>query len=455
MKPPKRSWPRRMLNRMEVDQAVFFAVVARYWQFMTGPITLVLVVQFFTPEVQGFYYAFWSVIGLQVFLELAFPQTVITLASHTWSKLQLDDRLGLTGDLDAASRLTDLYQTTQLLFFALAGIFAVIVGYAGLWFFGADAAASEVVWRAPWLWLTAISAITFAFIPSLAVLEGCGQVKSIYQFNLIRNIAGSLAVWAVISWGGGLWAPVAAAAMRLLCEWALLAGRYRRFFIRLWQPPLGARVEWRKEVWPFQSRLLARGLFNYLNADLMLPVVFRYQDAAVAGQFGMTWNILLSVSGACSAWVRTRTPQFGALVASKSYRELDRIFFRVSWIGLAMLAVMTSGFVMAVWILSMWEPRYANRFLAMEPTLILAVGSCAALAMSFQWYYLHAHGKSPYLGISLLGCCLSGLLIWILGMKIGVLGVATAYAVMHALIYLPLSTWGFMHLRRKWHSDEP
>lgn len=452
--PPARSWPRRMLNRMEVDQAVFFAVVARYWQFLTGPITLVLVVQFFTPETQGFYYAFWSVIGLQVFFELAFPQTVITIASHHWSRLRLDDRSGYSGDLDAGSRLADLYRTTQMIFIALGFLFAVLVGGAGLWFFSGDPASSQVSWRTPWLWLTMISAVTFALIPALAILEGCGQVKSIYQFNLIRNVLGSLAVWVVIGIGGGLWAPVAAAAVRLICEVVLMRGLYRLFFARLWRCPLGARIDWRGDIWPFQSRMLVRSLFSYLNADLMLPVLFRYQDAVVAGQFGMTWNILVSLSAACSSWVRTRAPQFGQLAASKSYRELDRIFFRVSWIGLAMLLVMTGGFVVAVWLLSLWEPRYADRFLGFESTVVLSVGSIAALAMSFQWYYLHAHGKSPYLWISIVGCCMSGLLIWFSGMKVGVLGVAGAYTFMHALIYLPMSTWGFMHLRRKWHHDD-
>lgn len=451
---PKRSWPRRLLNRMEVDHAVFFAVVARYWQFLTGPITLLLVVQFFTPEMQGFYYAFWSVIGLQVFFELAFPQTVITIASHNWSRLQLDDQHGFTGDLDSASRLSDLYRTSQLIFVGLGVGFAVVVGSAGLWFFADDAASSELMWRTPWLVLTAVSAITFSLIPALAILEGCGQVRAIYQFNLLRNIIGSLAVWTVICAGGGLWTPVAAATIRLICELFLIGRVFHRFFARLWNRPEYQLIDWRGDVWPFQSRMLVRGLFNYLNADLMLPIIFRYQDAAVAGQFGMTWNILASVSGAGSAWVRTRAPLFGSLVASKTYSELDRIFFRVAWIGLAMLLVMTAGFIGALGLLSIWEPRFYDRFLGIWPTVILSIGSFSALAMSFQWYYLHAHGKSPYLGVSIVGCCLSGFLIWFLGRQAGVLGVACAYATIHTLVYLPISTFGFVHLRRKWHASE-
>ena len=70
--PSQRSWLRRLLNRLEVDRAVFFALLARGWQFLTGPVTLLLIAHYFTPQEQGFYYTFWSVVGLQTMFELSF-----------------------------------------------------------------------------------------------------------------------------------------------------------------------------------------------------------------------------------------------------------------------------------------------------------------------------------------------------------------------------------------------
>ena len=49
----KRSWLRRWLNRMEVDRAVFYAIATRAWQFIAGPISILMIVAFFTKELQG------------------------------------------------------------------------------------------------------------------------------------------------------------------------------------------------------------------------------------------------------------------------------------------------------------------------------------------------------------------------------------------------------------------
>ena len=68
----ERWWPRRFLNRLEMDRAVFYAVLARAWQLMAGPVTMVLIAWNFSPAVQGYYYTFWSMIALQMCFETSF-----------------------------------------------------------------------------------------------------------------------------------------------------------------------------------------------------------------------------------------------------------------------------------------------------------------------------------------------------------------------------------------------
>ena len=41
-----------------------------------GVITMVLIAHSFSREVQGYYYTFWGMIGLQIFFELGFPQAI-------------------------------------------------------------------------------------------------------------------------------------------------------------------------------------------------------------------------------------------------------------------------------------------------------------------------------------------------------------------------------------------
>lgn len=450
----RRSLPRRILNRLEVDRATFYGIATRYWKLVAGPVTALLIVKFFSEDVQGFFYAFSSVIVLQTFFELAFPTAIITHASHQWAKLEFGDDGGIIGDLDAKSRLIDLMQTSVKVFVWLAIGFGVFAACFGIWLFSDDPAAAFVQWKTPWLALVVLSTITFALVPFLAVLEGCDQVREVFKLQLAREVLGNFVVWGTMILGCNLWVPVFAMAVRLACEVLWLAWRYGVFFRELWHKPTAARLNWRQEVWPFQSRLILRGLLSYFNADVMQLVVFRLQGAAVGGQFGLTWTVVSAIRAACSAWLRSRQPRLGALVAQKNYAEMDRVFFRVSGIALGIMLIASVGFTATVMFLPWLGLGIETRLLSIWPTVLLGVGSWAALAMEFQWVYLHAHGKSPFLKLSMLGNILSGALIIGLGYRFGALGVAAAFAIMHMLVFLPMSSWGFVYLRQRWHGAE-
>ncbi len=70
-------------------------------------------------------------------------------------------------------------------------------------------------------------------------------------------------------------------------------------------------IDWRAEIWPFQSRMILKGMMNYFHSDFMGPVLFHFHGAVAAGQLGVTWQILNSLRTACSSWVRVRYPRMG------------------------------------------------------------------------------------------------------------------------------------------------
>jgi hypothetical protein len=410
-----------MLNRMEVDQAVFYAIISRGWQFLAGPVTMVLIANFFSQEVQGYYYTFWGLVGIQIFFELGFPQTIVTTASHEWAKLALAADRSILGDPTALSRLVSLLRSAWVWYAGIAAAFWIAASLLGLAFFAQDRHSGEIAWRAPWLSLVGLTALAFWLTPLLALLEGCNQVKSVYKLQFVRAVLGNLAVWICIPLGAGLWTPVVATIVRLVCEAYLVLVPYRRFFAVFLHKPHGPVLNWRTEVWPFQWRIGVKGLFGYFNAYLMNPVVFHYHGAVTAGQVGMTWHVLSSLQAACSSWVRTRFAHMGMLVSRKDYAELDRVFFRVSWIAMAAMALAAFSF----WLFDLglyWsESQFASRLMAPLPTSILALGVLSALVTEFQWMYIHAHHRSPYLLRTIAGATTNGLLIWWWGAWYGAL----------------------------------
>ena len=75
----------------EIDRAVFVGLLNRMWSLIAGPISLVLIGFYFSPQVQGYYYTFATLLALQVFVELGIGAVIQQFASHEWAKLKRTD----------------------------------------------------------------------------------------------------------------------------------------------------------------------------------------------------------------------------------------------------------------------------------------------------------------------------------------------------------------------------
>src|SRR5262249_924334 len=125
---------RRFLRIAAVDRSVLLALLGRSWQILAGPITLLLIAQFFTPEEQGFYYTFASLLALQSFIELGFSVVIINVASHEWAHLSLSEDGGIVGEPHALSRLISLGRFAFKWYAFGSLIFMIGVGSAGFIF---------------------------------------------------------------------------------------------------------------------------------------------------------------------------------------------------------------------------------------------------------------------------------------------------------------------------------
>ncbi|MEX2286480.1 MAG: hypothetical protein WD648_05270 [Planctomycetaceae bacterium] len=455
-----------MLNRLEVDQAVFYALVVRGWQLLAGPITMLLIASYFTADVQGYYYAFASLLGLQAFVELGLEGVIVYIASHERAKLHVDEGGTIVGDPQALSRLVSLGHFAFGFFAVAAVLFTVGVGTTG-WFFFAQKPA-EVSWIAPWCVLAILTGCSIALIPFAALLRGCHRMATVNRFLSAQAIAGNLVIWACIPLGANLWSAVAVAAVKLFWEAALVV-RFRRFFDPFRRRPAAEIMQWRDEIWPLQWRMGIQGVLSALAASLMTLVIFHYHGPAAAGRMGMTWNAcLMALQYSAIAWVWTRAPQFGMLVSRRDFGELDRVFNRVTAVSLALLAAAGALFVGGVWLLDAmaygdgWTDRLpdvvrrlaallAPRLLPPLPTLLLTAGVVLTHIPISLTIYLRAHKRDPLIALSVFSSAAIASLVWFLGSRIGALGAAAGYLAIIALVSVPGSIVVFLRCRREWH----
>ena len=111
----------RFLRWIEVDRAVAYSILEKVWRFPAGLITLLLISSYLTPEIQGFYFTFISVLDLQGLIELGFSLVITPFASHEWVHLGWDGKGRISGDKKPLSRLISLGRLVFKWYF-IAGI---------------------------------------------------------------------------------------------------------------------------------------------------------------------------------------------------------------------------------------------------------------------------------------------------------------------------------------------
>lgn len=444
---------RKLLYAIEVDRAVFFGALTKIWSAIAGLLTAFLIILKFTPECQGYYYTFTSLLALQVFVELGLSTVIIQFASHEWSKLRLDSNGRITGDKDALSRLVSLANSTFKWFITGGVIIAFILGLAGYIFFLWSKANHGVSWVLPWFSLCFVTGISVCLIPVWSLLEGCNQVSTVYTYRFFQGIAVNLVIWIAIFSGAKLWSATIMVMATILCGVLFFKYRYQNFVKNLlFTKPLDARIDWRKEIFPMQWRIAVSWISGYFIFAFFTPVIFHYYGAVVAGQFGMTWSIVGMIFMISSSWFLPKAPKFGILIAKKKYGELDALFVRIMRVFVIITALVAAMVWLAVYALNKLNHPFSARLLPVLPTTVFLIAQVIMILSVPFSVYLRAHKKEPLLFISVLSGVLTALAAFIFGKYYSVTAIGLGYLTVNIFL-VPFIVLIWHRCRIEWHAE--
>jgi len=442
----------KVSQSLEIDRAVFFAIAGKMWSLCAGLVTTLLIAVFFSPELQGYYYTFNSVLAFQALAELGLGSVLTYYASHEWAKLALDRHGQVTGDADALSRLTSLGRFA-LVWYMAAGILVTLVLATGGLFFLGMAGDQVFSWKAPWIVLCVVSGLNLCVVPIWALLEGCNQVSHVYVYRVIQYVASSVAAWVAIYLGAGLWVASIIGVVGLLAMTVTVSRRYGAFVrTLLLTQPKGPRLNWREDIWPMQWRIGLSWVGGYFIFSLFTPVLFHYYGPVIAGQMGMTWAFVGALVAMTTGWVLPNAPRFGILIAQQRYAELDRKFWRMVVIVLGVTSAGAAGIWALVFYLNQVHHPFALRLLPPAPTAYLLLATIIFSVSLPMSTYLRAHKKEPLMALSVTHGLLTGIAVLVLGRYCGADGVAIGYLVVTACV-TPFVALIWYRRRAEWHAQ--
>lgn len=442
----------RLIRWFEIDRAIIYGIIRNVSLMLSVPVTWYLIATRFSPTLQGYYFTFSNVLALRIFVELGLTNVIVQFASHEWSRLNLDVRGRITGDPEALSRLVSLGRIV-FLWYLVGGVIALVgIGFGGYFFFS-QSAALGINWLAPWFVLCILCGVEMWLIPAWSLLEGCNQISRVYAFRMVQGILTNLSVWIAILLGAGLWAAAVSAGIGIIVSGIFLACRHWHFLSVFLFEKVGPRINWRSEIWPMQWRIALSWISGYFQASIFTPILFHYHGSIVAGQMGLTQNLLAAIGTISSLWLATKVPQFGMLIAKKQYESLDRLFFRVTTI--CMILVLCGSIILwcVVYLLFAVSHPLSTRILPLLPTSLFQIGGLAIYATYPFSVYLRAHKREPFMGLSVISSILIGLSAWILGSRYSATGIAIGYFAVALLFALPYGFFVWNRCRMAWHKN--
>ncbi len=441
------------LDRLGLNRAVSVTLLGRLWGVLVGVVTVIFIGHFLTPVAQGYYYTFASLIALQVFVELGLTYAIVQFASHEMAHLAWRADGTVEGSPGARKRLQSLLQFA-LRWFGGAGLVMVLVlvplgaGVAGL---DPSASLSRQDVFMPWTLLVLLSAANLPLAAAVSLLEGCGQITEVAFLRLAQAVVAAAAMWYVLATGGSLFALAAQAGATLLTGVVWLSLAYRPFFRDL----LAHRsdtpgMSWSREIWPFHWRIAVSWASGYLIAQLLSPMLFASQGPVAAGQMGLSLQITGALNVMALAWINTKTPVYGQLIARGQGRELDRLFFR----GLAqssfVLLACLLGVLAVLWVLQEAGSPWAQRVLPLPLMTAMAVLTMVNHIVFAEAAVLRAHKQEPFMVLSLASGLATAGAAALLIPRYGLNGSVAAYAIGAGVIGLAGGTAIFMHKRQIW-----
>jgi hypothetical protein len=439
-----------------VDRAIAYTLVAKGFQVLAGPITLILIAYYLSPEEQGFYYTFASVVNLQIFFELGLSFVILQFASHEKAALTWINSQTLDGNPVAKRRLASLLKLAIKWYGITALLMVVILIPVGISFLSSNKSAIDVHWQSPWI-LMVISAGGMLFLsPLLSFLEGCGLVAEIAYMRVIQGLIGNLFLWSALILKNNLFAAAIPNLVGIAWIGSWLYRKYRYLFIDLLNhgkekstsiKHKNSEISWRNEIFPLQWKIALSWLSGYFIFFLFTPVLFKFYGPVVAGQMG----IASAIMGLSISWISTKSSPFGSLIAQKNYIKLDREFFPALWQASGVAAICSIIFLILVWTLKETHHPIAQRFIEFYPLTLLCITTVTNVYITGLSIYLRAHKQEPFLFLSIVNGILMCISTSFLGKFYGAMGMMLGYLAINMFLGVGYGTFIFTSKRKEWH----
>jgi len=389
---------------MKISKDLFFTGINQFWKIISGPVVLIFIPLFLTPETQGYWFTFISISALSIFADLGFTNIVLQFSAHEFAYLNFDENFVASGSDIHLKRLSSFFKFTIKWALIMAVIAFPFILMTGCVIFSRKN--DSVSWLLPWIFYVTGSGINFFNNTLLAFFEGCNQVARVQRIRFEIALVNTFIMLSMLYCGAGLYAISTAMFISSMLIFLYLSKIFGKFIRQMLMVSKNFIYSWRHEFLKLFWKYALSWASGYFIFQIYTPLMFHFHGAVEAGKIGITmalWTAAFSIS---NVWIYSVTPRINMHVSKKEWFALDNLFKKRLILSVAtFIAGVIFFFCLYIFIKDRIDilNRIFSRFMSIIPLICLALAWLLQLVVNSLAVYLRAHKEEPFVLPSIVG----------------------------------------------------
>lgn len=416
----------RAARWLGIDGTVSYGAARVMVSSVGGLVTTVLATRLMSAEAQGYFATFYAAFALQGIIQNSAYVPLLSQISREWG------RAGAAGESEAdRSRLSGLYRLSRQWHAACAILFTLGCGVVGHIFFSLHATA--VPWRLAWWLLVVTLGASFLILPRSLALEATGRTNEQQRAMFWGAVASLIACFAALAFGLGLHALAATTIGRILVTRLLLSPVADSALT-------SAKISWKEEVWPQQSRIMVSWLTGFIFFQSLVPVTFQMLGGPAAARVGIAVQIYAAVNSIAMIWLIQMQPRLGAMIGARDLSDGARLMRMTARRAASTAALAALGSLGVLYGVQVLFPAYAHRLPSLWTVVALMVIAVEVQYASVWTAAVRLTGREPFVRLNV--AVAAAFVLALIGALhlMGEPGVGLAFLVVNGALLVP-GTW--------------
>jgi O-antigen/teichoic acid export membrane protein len=389
-----------MLNKIkQVNKIGLYSIIEKSLKLITGPAVLFIISAKLSAEELGYYFVFFSIIGLKQLIELGVGNVLKTFIAHAYTK----------------SHDATLEETKQLILFSIAWFSAISIIllfsllYIGDYYF--QDTASSILWEDEWHILVFATFIGLLFTPLQIFHDAMQEQVKLRKVLVLSNFSYSCLLCIFIYNGCGLYSIGLAVLISNIILVLLLCSILPKIIKILKLPYKSELTVTFKKLWSISYRVSLVWGISYFFWNGFNLISFRVLGPNQSGLISMTLVLARTGFDIANSIVIGQSTFFSGLIANGSIDKANKIFIKSSVFS---FVILNAGYILFFFFWYIFPEFYLfNKILSFKDALFIFLYFNIISIHYLMSSFVRSFKVEPFVKVSVLNAIVTPLIFYL------------------------------------------